>query len=100
MLDPENNLRFLQQCVSRFRDINFADQDTGRVYLSMLSGRAIWADPQLLERVMLSADIRAALGIIAPEGFSHLSSEAVPKYLQQMAATEKIPTLGRWGYGA
>jgi hypothetical protein len=100
VLDPENNLRFLQQCVSRFRDINFADQDTGRVYLSMLSGRAIWADPQVLERAMLSADIRAALGIIAPEGFSHLSSEAVPKYLQQMAATEKIPTLGRWGYGA
>ena len=100
LLMPENNLRFLQQCIARFRDINFADQDSGRVYLSMLCGRVVWSDPQLLQRAMLSADTRAALGIITPEGFAHSSNAAGPKYLREIGAAEKIPTLGRWGCGA
>lgn len=99
LLRPENNLGFLQRCVARFRDIHFADQDTGRVYLSILSGRVVWTDPPLFERAMLSADTRAALGMFASAGFSQSDSEAHPKYLQEMAAAEKIPTLGRWGRG-
>jgi hypothetical protein len=99
LLRPENNLGFLQHCVARFRDIHFADQDTGRVYLSILSGRVVWTDPPLFERAMSSADTQAALGMFASAGFSQLISEARPKYLQEMAAGEKIPTLGRWGRG-
>jgi hypothetical protein len=97
LLKPENNLGFLQQCIARFRDINFADQDTGRVYLRILSGRAVWTDPQWLERAMLSADTRAALSTITAAGFSQSNSGAGPNYLQETAAAEKIPTLGRWG---
>jgi hypothetical protein len=99
LLRPENNLGFLQHCVARFRDIHFADQDTGRVYLSILSGKVVWTDPPLFERAMSSADTQAALGMFASAGFSQLISEARPKYLQEMAAGEKIPTLGRWGRG-
>ena len=97
VLRPENNLGFLQRCVARFRDLHFADQDTGRVYLSILSGRVMWTDPRLFERAMSSADTQAALGMFAAAGFSQSSSAARPKYLQEMAGAEKIPTLGRWG---
>jgi hypothetical protein len=97
LLKPENNLGFLQQCIARFRDINFADQDTGRVYLRILSGRAVWTDPEWLERAMLCADTRAALSIITAAGLSQSNSDARPNYLQEAGAAEKIPTLGRWG---
>jgi hypothetical protein len=98
LLKAENNLGFLQQCIARFRDINFADQETGRVYLSILSGRAVWSDPEWLERAMSSADTRAALGGITATGLPQSSSDARAKYLQEIAAPEKIPTLGRWGF--
>ena len=39
LLAPENNTGFLRQCVDRFREINFADQNTGRIYLRIASGR-------------------------------------------------------------
>jgi hypothetical protein len=100
LLAPENNLSFLQQCVERFRDVNFADQATGRAYLSIVSGRAVWADRELLERAILSADIRAALFAIAPTAFDLPSVDARPRYLQESVASEQIPTLGRWGCAA
>jgi hypothetical protein len=47
---------------------------------------------------MFSADTRAALGSITAAGFAQAKCDARPKYLQEIAAAEKIPTLGRWGF--
>ena len=99
LLAPENNLGFLRQCADRFRNVNFADQDSGRVYLSMVSGRTVWADRELLERAILSADTRAALCAIASTAFDGAGIDPRPKYLQELLGPEQIPTLGRWGCG-
>ena len=37
-LAPEKNMSFLCQCIARFSDVNFADQRTGRICLSLRSG--------------------------------------------------------------
>jgi hypothetical protein len=100
LLAPENNLGFFKQCIDRFRDVNFAHQNTGRVYLSIVSGRAVWVDRELLERAILSADTSAALCAIAPKVLDRAGpADAGPKFLQEIVANEQIRTLGRWGCG-
>jgi hypothetical protein len=98
LLAPEKNLGFLRQCIGRFRDINFADQDTGRIYLSLQAGTAVWADREALEEAILNADARAALLAMALNVFDC----AVPtnegrRFLND--ADKHFPTLGRWGAG-
>jgi hypothetical protein len=100
MLTPQKNLGFLSQCVERFRNVNFAEQDSGRIYLSIVAGRAVWADRELLERASLSADTCIALRAIAATALDLSSVDARPRYLQDIAASERIPTLGRWSRGA
>jgi hypothetical protein len=99
LLAPQNNLSFLRKCVQQFRHVNFADQDSGRVYLRILTGATLWADRDLLERVVLNADTRAAIADIAPTAFARAEGQAEPRFLQAMAAPERFPTLGRWGDG-
>jgi hypothetical protein len=100
MLTPQKNLGFLSQCVERFRNVNFAEQDSGRIYLSIVAGRAVWADRGLLERASLSADTCIALRAIAATALDLSSVDARPRYLQDIAASERIPTLGRWSRSA
>ena len=98
MLAPEQNLDFLTRCINRFRDVNFADQRTGRIYLSMVSGSPVWVDPEMLEHVISSADSRAALLAVAPtvlEGTLTFVEEA--RFLGDGTGAEKLQTLGRWG---
>jgi hypothetical protein len=96
----ENNLGFLKQCIARFRDVNFADQNTGRIYLSMASGSAVWTDREALEKAILSTDARAALVATAASVFDRAvpMSEA-PRFLKATDAGRPIPTVGRWGAG-
>jgi hypothetical protein len=100
LLEPEKNLVFLQQCVARFRSINFADQDTGRVYLRIVAGRSVWADRELLAPALVSADTRAAVGAVAPTAFACASADARPQFLQEIETPAHSPTLGRWGRSA
>jgi hypothetical protein len=97
LLAPEKNLGFLQQCIARFRSVNFADQDTGRVYLRIVSGTTVWADRELLAQALLSADTRAALNVVAPTAFDCANSDTRPKFLQEIETPVHSPTLGRWG---
>jgi hypothetical protein len=100
LLAPEHNLSFLQQCVGRFREVNFADQDSGRIYLSLVSGRTVWSDRALLARAVLSSDTRAALSVIAASALDGASNEVKPGHLQEIETAAQSPTLGRWGCGA
>jgi hypothetical protein len=97
LLAPGDNLGFLQQCVDRFREVNFADQDSGRIYLTLVSGRTVWTDRELLARAILSADTRAALSVIAPAARDWASTDVRPRRLQEIEAAAQSPTLGRWG---
>jgi len=100
LLAPQNNAGFLKQCIERFRDVNFADQDTGRIYLRIASGRATWTDREWLERVLLNQDIRTALLAVVPSVFDGGDlGDTRPEFLQDTVAAERVPTLGYWGGG-
>ncbi len=96
-LAPERNVGFLKRCVEQFREVNFADQPTGRIYLRMSSGRPLLVDHAGLREALTHPDIEAALRIIAPSAFDAAAPSAErPLYL---GAVDKGPatTLGQWG---
>jgi hypothetical protein len=61
---PEHNAGFLRQCIDRFREVNFADQGSGRVYLSVVSGTPASCDRDALQLAITDAETRA--GILTP----------------------------------
>ncbi|HEX7272700.1 MAG TPA: hypothetical protein VF420_11180 [Casimicrobiaceae bacterium] len=97
-LAPERNTGFLRQCVERFPALNFAEQSTGRVYLRLEAGRALWADPEPLGRVLSDPDTRAGLGASVPGALERgLARPDRPRVLARPGDSRPIQTLGRWG---
>ena len=98
LLAPAHNTGFLRACIGRFREICFADQATGRIYLHMTSGVVDWADAQALDPAAADPDVRAGLLAVAPSLFDRrTSSPSEPRYLPAPTALGAIPTLGQWG---
>ena len=98
LLAPEKNTSFLCDCVQRFREFNFADQATGRVYLCLKSGSPVWANPQALERAASDIDTRAGLMATAPGALNGTVALADrPSFSDELVSTEGIHTVGRWG---
>ena len=98
LLAPENNTGFLRQCIDRFREINFADQNTGRIYLRIVAGSPVWADREALEQAASSPDTRAGLLAMAPAIFDRaIPHPDRPEYLSDGASVDHAHTLGRWG---
>ena len=98
LLAPENNTGFLKQCIDKFREINFANQDTGRIYLRIVSGKPVWADREALERAASNPDARAGLLAMAPAAFDRaLPAPNRPMYLSEITGANQARTLGRWG---
>jgi hypothetical protein len=98
VLAPESNLAFFRQCMDRFRYVNFAEQTSGRVYLSLIMGKPVWADRNLLDEAVASADTHAALLATAPSVFDYaapLSED--PRFLKDIVDPQQLQTLGRWG---
>jgi hypothetical protein len=99
LLAPENNTGFLRQCIDRFREINFADQATGRIYARIVSGSPVWADREALEQAASNLDTRAGLLATLPSVLDDaVAAPDRPMYLSDIAATETFHTLGRWGH--
>jgi len=99
LLAPEHNTGFLRACVGRFREIHFADQASGRIYLHLASGLADWSDAQPLARAASDSDVRAGLLAVAPNLFDGSTpSPAGPRYLPAPTVPGAIPTLGQWGH--
>jgi len=95
-LAPERNTAFLRQCAERFREINFADQPTGRLFLRMASGKPVWLDRPALAQAAGASDVCAGVLAVAPEVFDWTeSTESQPRYLHESAADGTL-TLGRW----
>ena len=98
LLLPEHNTGFLRQCVDRFREINFADQATGRIYARLVDGKPLWVDRDVLAPAVADPDTRAGLLAVAPSLFdAALPQPDPPAHLQQATGEDRIPTLGRWG---
>jgi hypothetical protein len=101
LLAPQHNTALLRDCVAKVREVNFAEQQTGRIYLRVVSGRPVWADREALERAAGDPDTRAGLLAVAPAAFDRTESGAgAPQYLAARAGGQPIHTLGRWGAGA
>ncbi len=94
-LAPERNAGFLTRCVATFREVNFADQDSGRVYLRVVGGSPAFADPVNLARAIADPDISAALAAAVPAAFD--AGTAAPAEPQYLARDECTHTVGTWG---
>jgi hypothetical protein len=98
VLLPEHNTGFLRQCVDRFREINFAAQTTGRIYVRLVDGKPVWVDRGMLAQAAADPDTRVGLLAVAPSVFdAALTQPDPPMHLQQVTGEGRIPTLGRWG---
>jgi hypothetical protein len=98
LLAPIHNTGFLRACIGRFREVNFADQATGRIYLRLAPGAADWADAEALDEAAADPDVRAGLGAIAPNLFERpIAATPMPRFLPAATTPGAIPTLGQWG---
>jgi hypothetical protein len=95
LLAPERNTAFLRDCVGRFREINFADQRTGRIYLKIIAGQVAWVDPESLAQAIADPDTRAGLDAVA--SVAPATSNASPPQPLFLARIEQRKTVGRWG---
>jgi hypothetical protein len=98
LLAPEKNAGFLRQCVGQFRETNFADQATGRIYLRVVAGSPVWIDREAFEKAIAVPDTRAGLMAAAPAAFARgLPAPDQPTFLRALAGAERVHTLGAWG---
>ena len=98
VLLPEHNTGFLRQCVDRFREINFAAQASGRIYVHLVDGKPAWVDREILAQAGAEPDTHAGLLAVAPSIFdAALPQPDRPMHVQEMIGDGSIPTLGRWG---
>ena len=94
-LAPGRNTGFVRACVERLSTLNFADARSGRVYLHVARGTAVWADPEPLAAALADADTRAALEATVPRALDPaLPPPPQPTYLDD---AERTDTVGRWG---
>ena len=96
VLAPENNTGFLRQSVERFRTVNFANRNTGRVYLRMTAGRLAWVDRDALLPLCADPSLRAGIHAIAAAA---LGGEALagPDGAVHLDLVERAHTVGAWG---
>ena len=97
LLEPALNAGFLRQCIDRFREVNFADQRSGRVYLRVREGTPAWVDREALACASANADTRAALAHTLPTAFDgSLPAIEQPVFIADIAGDEAVATLGEW----
>ena len=95
LLGPERNAAFLKQSVDRFGTVDFAEQETGRVYLRLSLGRPIWADRSLLQQALGDPDTRAGVAAVAPAALD--GALPAPNRPTLLARDEATHTVGAWG---
>jgi len=97
LLEPEHNSGFLQRCIDEFREINFADQTSGRIYLRIECGTPVWMDRTLLQAALSDPDTRSGLSVAAPGALrGETPGTGEPQYLCGEDGGP-APTLGSWG---
>jgi hypothetical protein len=95
LLAPELNVGFLKRSIDAFREVNFAAQDTGLIYLRIRSGLPVMVDREALKKAAEDPGTHAALRVVAAGAFAEEGRAAdPPQYLEDSPAG---PTLGQWG---
>ena len=98
LLAPAANAGFLRKCIERFREVDFAEQASGRVYLRMARGAPAWVDREALARALADDDTREAIAHAVPAALGNaLPGPERPTYIAEYAGGEPIATLGAWG---
>jgi hypothetical protein len=98
LLAAEHNTGFLRRCIHGFRRVNFADQATGRIYLSLESATPVWLDRTELEAAITDQDTSSGLKAVAPSALgSGIPHTALAEYLCDENGKSAVPTLGEWG---
>jgi hypothetical protein len=100
-LKPEHNAEFLLQCVRQMREVIFANQQSGRIYLKIEEGRPVWVDAQVLAAAVTDAHTRAGVMAVAP-GVLDRDAEPgqAPRRVVDLLPSERVCTLGSWGDGS
>jgi hypothetical protein len=97
MLDPAHNTGFLRRCVESFREVNFADQASGRIYLRIESGTPESVDTSALESAVADPDTLTGVGAVAPAALrGEVADSGAPRYLRGADGAQSA-TLGQWG---
>jgi hypothetical protein len=97
LLAPEYNAGFLKRCIETFREVNCADQASGRIYLRTASGTPVLVDREALQAAAAHAGVHAALKSVIPRAFdASVPIAAHPLYLGAVAHGPAT-TLGQWG---
>ena len=95
LLAPEHNTAFLRHSIDAFREVNFADPESGRIYVRIRSGATVFVDREGLRRAIADPEVRVALAAVAPCVLEdHEQVEEMPHFLNRSDAG---PTLGQWG---
>jgi hypothetical protein len=98
LLAPEQSTGFLRRCIDGFREINFADQATGRIYLRIECGTPVWMDSTVLESAMSDPDTLCGVSAVAPSiSRGEVAQVSCPQFLRGGSAGRGAPTLGQWG---
>ena len=98
LLNAEHNTGFLQRCVSEFRDVNFVEQATGRIYLRIESGVPVWKDAGTLQTASSNPDARVGLQAVTSDALlAHAAEAGRAQYLSSPdGGVVQTPTLGQW----
>jgi hypothetical protein len=98
LLQPERNVAFLKSCVASFRFVNFADQDSGRIYLRIESGTPRYTDRTAFAAAVLDPDTLAGIRAVAADAIlGNVPVADRVEYLDATAGGWSLPTLGQWG---
>jgi hypothetical protein len=81
-LAAERNLGFLRRCLGAFREVNFADQKTGRIHLRIQGGERVYIDPSVPQDPVLQ----------------RVGAQGQPVAIDQPLYLEDTATLGDWGH--
>ena len=98
LLAPEHNVGFLKRCLERFREVNFASQASGRIYLRLGPGVPLLVDRAGLQQADADPAVHAALRAVAPGVFD----AAAPRFGRTVflrGSPDEPPavtTLGQW----
>ena len=83
-----------------FREVNFAEQASGRIYLRIESGTPVWMDAAAMRSAISDPDTLSGIRAVAPTALSGGVPDAgTPQYLRGQAGARMAPTLGQWGNG-
>jgi hypothetical protein len=90
---PRRNVGFLERCARLIPILNIADQDSGRPYARLESGRWVWRDESRFARALDDPDARAGLEALGPAGIA--PSATVPAVAIDLDAAA-LHTIGAW----